>query len=329
MEASEARMPAVIIPAGVSPPGFGESFARRVTESGFRRLWVGQSLGVEPHHVHVRLAGAGFRLATGNAVTLAQLRSPLEAAIQARSVAALTGQPFVAGFGAGTPEFTEYVRGVRFASPTTFMEEYLTAVRGLLNEGHVRLAGRYHNIDFGLGRMEHAPVEVGGAVLRPGMARVVGRAGDVAITWMTPPRYVADVLVPSLALGAEQAGRAQRPRVATVVHAALEREGRDPYRLAELAASGHLAQPHYAAMLRDAGVPVDPADPEAGARALVNLGVYVFGSAADVAAALAQHYASGVDEVVLNCCGVLLAEGEDAVMADLAEIAEAVRVGSR
>ncbi|MBB6551248.1 hypothetical protein HD593_006043 [Nonomuraea rubra] len=35
-------------------------------------------------------------------------------------------------------------------------------------------------------------------MLRPGMARAAGTRADAAITWLTPPSYVRDVLAPAL-----------------------------------------------------------------------------------------------------------------------------------
>ncbi|WP_308016278.1 hypothetical protein [Nonomuraea aurantiaca] len=141
--------------------------------------------------------------------------------------------------------------------------------------------------------MSHPPVEVGLGVLRPGMA---GAVADVAITWMTPSHYLEDTLLPALTAGAE--GRPRRPRGATVVHVALAAPGRDPRRLAYRAAAGHLRAPHHTDMLRRAGMLTDPADPRAGAAALVEAGVYVYGTAVEVAQRLRGHRA---DEIVPHC----------------------------
>ncbi|TPQ18820.1 hypothetical protein [Streptomyces sporangiiformans] len=104
----------------------------------------------------------------------------------------------------------------------------------------------------------------------------------------------------------------------------MEREGRDPHVLAHTAASGHLTTDHYTDMLRRAGVPADPADPVAGAAALVDSGTYVFGSADHIAGRLEEFRDAGVDEVILNCAGVLFTEGQAAAFRDAREIIEAV-----
>ncbi|WP_353963541.1 LLM class flavin-dependent oxidoreductase [Streptomyces sp. NBC_00078] len=249
--------------------------------------------------------------------------------LRARSVAALTGQPYVAGYGAGAPVFQSALLGAPYASPRTAMREYLSVVRALLAGERVRVGGEYHRLHAGLVDLPHPEVEVGAGVLRPAMARTAGSVADVAITWMTPPGYVEKTLRPALEEGAESAGRDSTARVVTVVHVAVAREDRDPGRLALLAASAHLGADHYTDMLRRAGVPADTADPVAGARLLVEHDVFVTGTPQRIAEALTEYHRAGVDEIVLNTAGVLFAEGQAAALADLEAVLTAWRPHGR
>ena len=297
-------------------------FARAAMAGGARRLWLGQSLAAETHQVFAYLAGAGVRHPVGLGVTLVPLRHPFEAALQARSLALLTGQPVVAGYGAATPDLVTALRGKPYARPAAAAAGYARAVRDILagvTDRHdceacvsaVRLPGSPHPL-----------VEIGLGVLRPAMARAAGEVADVAVTWMTPALYVRDVLRPALAAGAVHRRRA--PRIATVVHAAVARSGRDPRRLALAAAEGHLRAKHYTDMLCRAGVPVNPADPVSAAAALVETGVYAYGSAAEIAARVREYRTAGVDEVILNPAGVALTEGDAAAITDLTDILAAI-----
>ena len=63
-----------------------------------------------------------------------------------------------------------------------------------------------------------------------------------------------NVLLPAMKEGAARSGRSV-PRVATVVHAAVDRPGRDIPAVALAAARAHLSADHYTAMLRRAGIP--------------------------------------------------------------------------
>lgn len=323
--------PAVLFPSQPADPRVVAPFAALVHGGQARRLWMGQSLTVEPHQTFAFLAGAGLRVPMGTSVTLLPLRHPFEAALQARSVAALTGRPFVAGFGVSHPGFVRSLRAEPYASPRGAVREYLGLVRALLRGADLDHAGEGHILRTGLPTIEHPPVELGVGVLRPGMARTAGGVADVAITWMTPPAYVADHLVPALAAGAadeaEREGPADGvrtdstpPRIVTVVHAAVQRPGRDPAALALTAAGAHLSLPHYTDMLRRAGVKADAADPASGAAELVRRGVFHYGAPDEIAEQLAAYAAAGVDEVVLNPLGVLLTDGLDAAIADVQEI---------
>ncbi|MFF4944867.1 F420-dependent peptide dehydroalanine reductase LxmJ [Streptomyces rubiginosohelvolus] len=318
--------PAVLYPLQPDHPELVAPFAALVRRTGARRLWMCQSFQAETHQALAYLAGAGHTVPVGTSVTLLPMRHPYEAALQARSLALLTDEPVVAGFGIGNPDFVAGLTGRPYDSPRTAVRDYLRSVRALLDGERVEAAGPYHHLDGALSVLPHAPrVEVGAGVLRPGMARTAGEAADVAITWMTPPGYVAGTLRPALEEGAAAAGRSRAPRIATAVHVVVDRPGRDVRALALAATAGHREAPHYAAMLRAAGLGLDPHDPAGSADALLRHRVVVAGSAQEIAGALDAYRRSGVDEVLLNPTGVLLAEGVHAAVEDLEEILAACR----
>ena len=322
--------PAVLFPVQPLHPDAVVPFARAAVDGDARRLWMGQSLLAETHQTFAYLAGAGLRPPAGICVSLMPLRHPVEAAVQARSLALLTGQPVSTGFGAATPELVRLLRGEPYRRPAAAAADYLAAVRAAFEGSDRELrseAAVLGPVGRLLGAIEHPPVELGLGVLRPGMARAAGAVADAVITWMTPPGYVRDTLRPALADGA--AGRPAPPRIVTVVHVAVRRPGRDVHRLARAGAGVHLSTPHYTDMLRRAGVPADPADPAAGAKELVNAGVYLYGSAAEIVERLREYTDAGVDEVVLNPAGVLLTHGTAAAAADLTEILAASKEASK
>lgn len=309
----------IMYPIQPTNPGQILPFARLLQRRGAGRLWLGQSLRLDTHQLFATLAGMGYRIPMGSGVTLAPLRHPYDAAVQARSVAALTGAPYVAGIGPAAPEFQDSLLPERYAKPLTAMREYMTSMRELLDGKPARRDGDYHSIDAQLIALDAPPVELGLGVLRPRMATMAGAVADVAVTWMTPADYIADTLVPALAEGAAQVDRTP-PRVATVVHVAVARPGRDIRLAARRGAGAHLSAAHYTDMLRRAGVPAYAHDPDAGADALVEAGVFVAGTPDEIAAELNRYRESGVDEVVLNPAGVMHIEGLGAVMTDLQDI---------
>ncbi|WP_169978339.1 LLM class flavin-dependent oxidoreductase [Microbispora sp. H10836] len=270
------------------------------------------------------MAGAGYRIPVGTSVSLTPMRPPLQAAVEARSLALLTGAPVTAGFVAATPEFVAYVRGEPYRRPAVAVRDYLLGVRAFLDSANPVLPPLGDRAgDPAVGPARRVEVELGAGVLRRGMARAAGESADVAITWMTPPDYVKGTIAPALREGAGD-GRPP-PRITTVVHVAIARPGRDAAHLAYAAAQGHLRSPHYADMLRRAGCGVDPRDPGSGARRLVDSGIFVFGTPEQIMAALHEYERAGVDEVVLNAAGVHVTEGCQAAVEDAAEILEASR----
>lgn len=298
-----------------------EGFAELVHAGGLGRLWMGQSLTYDTYHLFAYLAGRGLRVPTGTAVTVMPLRHPYEAALQARSVALFTGQPMTVGFGPGSPEMVASLRGSGYASPLTASREYLSMVRALVNGEPVERSGDYHFLAGALPQMPDGQPEisVGVGVLRAGMARVAGEVADAAITWLTPLPYLKDILVPAIREGARSQDRAA-PKVVSMVHFAVDRPGRDPRELVLAANRDHLSTDHYTAMLRSAGLKADPSDPVAGAAELVENGVFLFGSAKDIALRITEQLRTGVDELVLSPGGLLLKHGVPAALADLRDV---------
>jgi alkanesulfonate monooxygenase SsuD/methylene tetrahydromethanopterin reductase-like flavin-dependent oxidoreductase (luciferase family) len=299
-------------------------FADIVRKGNAERLWTGQSLLVEPYTALAYAAGAGARIPMGTSVTLMPLSHPFQAALQARSLAALTGQPVVAGLGTGPQPFVRALRGQAYASPLTAVREYASTVRGLLAGDRVDLRGEYHAMSGALTAMETPPVELGLGVLRPRMAELAGELADVAITWLTPPDYLAEVLVPALTAGAERAGR-PRPRVTSVVHVSLDAPDRDHLQVVAAASHAHLRAPHYADMLRRAGVETDPDDLAKSAARLVDSGTAAVGSADEILRAVSAYRDAGADEVVLSTIGLQAVDGTRASLEALDTLTEARR----
>ncbi|MEU7279178.1 LLM class flavin-dependent oxidoreductase [Streptomyces sp. NPDC045431] len=319
-------MPTISVIYPVMPTDIGTvaPFARLAETTSSRRLWLGQSLMIETHHVFAALTGMGFDLGYGTAVAIMPLRHPLTAAINARSVAALSGQPFIAGIGPGAAALQTRMFGAPYQAPVTQTRRYVTMLRTLA-EGKTATEpeGPWASDGLELPDLEAPPVEIGLGVLREPMARLAGRIADWAITWLTPADYIRERLVPAMQKAARQEGRAA-PRIASVVHCAVTRPGRDLGRTAFHAARNHLAAPHYTDMLNQAGVPVDPDQPRAGADLLVEHGVVATGTPDEIAARLAAYHAAGVDEIIVSTGGVHIGEGPGAALRDLSAILTAL-----
>ncbi|WP_370220245.1 LLM class flavin-dependent oxidoreductase [Kitasatospora sp. GAS1066B] len=306
----------VLVPFVPHRPEHIVPYAAYVQWSPAHRLWQGQATLVEPFQSFAFAAGAGFRVPVGTGVTLMPLRHPYEAALQARSLAATTGHPVVAGFGPGAQVFQQQLLGAPYRSQLGAVREYVTAVRRMLDGEPAEQDGAYFPMHTGLHPLPTPPVEVGLGVLRPRMAELAGELADVAISWLTSADYLGEVVLPALRAGAAAAGR-PAPRLVAMVPMALARPDRDPVRLALASNSGHLRMPHYRDMLRRSGIETDPQDLEAGAKALLAGQAFLYGGVEELAASIRAYWAAGVDEVVVNLTGVHQLHGPQATLAEL------------
>ncbi|MGL5867322.1 MAG: LLM class flavin-dependent oxidoreductase [Dermatophilaceae bacterium] len=274
------------------------------------RLWLGQSMTVETHLALATLAGRGIHLDVGLGVAVAPLTTPALAWAQAASLARLSGRSVAAGYGIGSRAVAEAARGAPLEAPARWMRRFVAELDAMRLADQGAVAAR---------------VELGCGVLRPAMAREAAQVADFVVTWLTPHAYVVGTVLPALADGAATAGR-PAPRLVSIVPCAVRRPGRNPVRLAAVAVGQHLRAPHYAAMLRRAGVDLR-GDRGHDLRATLSTGVFVYGSAEEVASSVRTQVDTGADEVVLNVGAVGLVHGAEAAVADLGAVLDAVAAG--
>ena len=283
------------------------------------RLWTGQSLMLEPHAALAAVAGHGVRVEVGMSVGVAPLRTPFDAYTQARTVAALMDRPVAAGYGMGTMAMAQALLGRPLAAPARYTADYVADLRALRDPEAVPADRRPALRPY---PMAAPPVEVGCGVLRPRMARLAGEVADFVVTWLTPRTYLTGTLLPALADGAAAVGT-KPPRVVAIVQGAVARPDRNPVRLAQLGCGMHIAQPHYAAMLRAAGVGLT-GDRAGDLRAALRSGLFHYGTAEEIAATVTGYRQEGVDEVVLNMASVGLEHGTAAALDDVERVLAAL-----
>lgn len=263
---------------------------------GYERVWLGQSTGLDALVAVSAIAHEFPGLRFGTAVTGMHMRHPLQSAVEARSVAAVTGRQFTLGLGVGDPESVRDALGLDCARPATFAREYLQVVSALLDNGRVDHAGDVFRV-----RAEPPPcageVELALGVLRPGMGRVGGELADTCVTWLTPPGYLRDVLIPAVHEAAARCGRTA-PRIVTIVPCSATSDRGELGAVAAHAFGQHVGRPHYRAALDLAGH-AGAADDAAAFESLTE-DVMAYGSARRIAATLDRYEAAGVDEVVVG-----------------------------
>ncbi|GHJ36779.1 LLM class flavin-dependent oxidoreductase [Streptomyces sp. TS71-3] len=308
----------VLLPVVPVRPEQAVLFANIVQWTGAERLWQGQSLVLDSHHTAQWLAGIGIRVPTGFGVSLMPMRSPYQAAFEARSVALATGHSVVAGFGPGPEVFQKALLGRPYASPLLASREYVRIVRALVSGEDAMVDGEYFSVSARLVPRPAPPVSVGLGVLRPKMAALAGELADQAITWMCSADHLGESLIP--AMRAADRKLEQPVRTTAIVPLALAREGRDVTALVEAACGSHLKAPHYQDALHKAGITVSGQGGGQDAARLLEAGVFQYGTVEQIHDRLEEFRAAGVDEVVLNTIGVAQVHGPKAAAQDLLEI---------
>lgn len=289
-----------------------------VSGNQLRRLWLGQSFSIDSHMALAALAGK-WKIPVAVGTALAPLRSPYEAAVQARSLALLLDQEVSVAYGAADPDFVRGITGAPLKRPASFTAEYARLVKLLVNGEHAQSTTLGTTMSARLpplGSEKLPRIRIGTGVLREGMARKSCQHIDFAVSWLTPDWYIESTLGPALTRS-----DGTRPEVATIVPCAVDRPGRNPMLLAQLGLP-HLRRHHYVDMLQRSGLDVHLSDPVAGARVLVDRGVFAYGSATEIAQRLAGYFAAGIDEVVINVAPVALIHGLGEALRDISELLE-------
>ncbi|MFD7017270.1 MULTISPECIES: LLM class flavin-dependent oxidoreductase [unclassified Streptomyces] len=310
----------LVLPIAVTRPEQAVPFANLVRWTKAHRFWQGQSPIIDSHQLLSWLAGLGIRVPAGFGVSLTPLRAPYQAAMEARTVSLTTGHEVLAAFGPGAPNYQAAVLGRPYAKPLTLMHEYLSAVKGLVAGELVAAEGEYVSMEAQLVPLRAAKVRVGAGVLRPRMAEVAGRIADDAVTWLCGPEHIQDTLIPRIRAGEEKAGRTTRVGVTAFVPVAVAREGRDMVDTAYGTFGMHLQADHYQDTLRHAGL--DVTGEREDAKKLIDAGLFLYGTPADIRDGLERYRRAGVDEVVLNTVGVAALYGAREAAKDLEDILE-------
>ena len=188
--------------------------ARRAEDAGFESVWCAET--ARTAFVQAAVAATATRRVTvGTAIALAFPRSPALTAMTARDLAELSDGRFVLGLGSQVKRVNEGRFSVPFEHPGPKMEEYVHAVRAVLEgfgSGSVDHRGAFYTLTMapfpGAGPAPGGGVPIHVAAVNERMAEAAGRAADGVLGHpMTSPAWVRDVLRPAVERGARHAGR--------------------------------------------------------------------------------------------------------------------------
>jgi probable F420-dependent oxidoreductase len=152
---------------------------------------------------------------TGSAIAYAVGRSPLILANEARGLDEISGGRLVLGLGTGTKGMQIGWHGVKDPeAPAVRLEELVPLLRRIwkLHEGPVRHEGRFYSMNLSATAdvlpplRDRIPIFTAGVNRR--MIETAGRVSDGLVCHPTfSSRYIAEVVRPAIATGAERTGR--------------------------------------------------------------------------------------------------------------------------
>ena len=190
--------------------------ARQAEAAGFAGLWVTEAAH-NPYIASALAAAASEHLVIGTDIAVAFPRSPMVTAQAAWDLAAQSGGRFVLGLGTQVKAHLERrfsVPGDRLADR---FRDYVLALRAIFDafagRAPLRFEGEFHRFSLLTDFFDPGPLEVADppiylAGVNERLARVTGEVADGFCAHpVNSPKYLAEVVRPSIEQGAKQAGR--------------------------------------------------------------------------------------------------------------------------
>jgi alkanesulfonate monooxygenase SsuD/methylene tetrahydromethanopterin reductase-like flavin-dependent oxidoreductase (luciferase family) len=280
-----------------------DEIARLCERSGYARLWLTQSFGIDAWSAVAAVAAGCPDLAFGMAVTLMPLFHPLEMATRLRAMAELLPGRFTVGFGVSEESVVRDVLGGRFPdSALDYTREYVRIVRTCLTSSPTALYGRYFSCvtnDLGqdADRVDDLPAVLL-AALGPKMAGLAGAAADGCVTWLVPPDLLATSIVPAYDETADESGGGRG--ITALVPCVPLTSRADVRSVAERMLADHLRRPHYRRMLTRL------TETDLSTTDLVDFAVdhvVAWGTGDDIQERLHAYHAAGAREVAVAAYG--------------------------
>jgi probable F420-dependent oxidoreductase len=208
-----------------------ERWAATAERVGFESLWVAEYYDRSATVPLAVLARQTSRLTLGSGIAYAFGRQPLVLAAEARDIDSLSAGRLILGLGTGTLTMMRDWHGLEGNHPAPRIEELVPLLRRLwqLHASPVEHDGRFYRTvvsptnDVRLPEREMIPTYIAGVNER--MLSAAGRVADGLVGHpLFSPEYVAEVVRPALAKGAEDVGRASPVPIAGYVICAIDND---------------------------------------------------------------------------------------------------------
>ena len=188
--------------------------AKMVEDAGFESCWAAETTNTAFVAASIAIQNTS-KIKVGTAIALAFPRSPTITAMTAADLNELSGGRFLLGLGSQVKRVNENRFGVKFEHPAPKLREYAQAMRVFwaANRGDdVTFEGEFYKLTqpvFGGRRQPEPPdVPIYFAAVNKLMARYCGEVADGLLGHpLASTKYLAEVIRPAIARGADKTGR--------------------------------------------------------------------------------------------------------------------------
>jgi probable F420-dependent oxidoreductase len=185
-----------------------QELARLAEELGYETVWVPEGGGRDSLTSLASIALRTERIKLGTGILPIFARTPINTAMGAAGMAAVSGDRFILGLGVGHRPTVEARDGVPFKQPMTRLRETIQIVRKLLAGEQVDFPGKHFQLS-GASLGAAAPttkVPIYIAALGPQMLEMAGELADGVLMNWTAAAFIPQA-VAHIKRGADKAGR--------------------------------------------------------------------------------------------------------------------------
>ena len=280
---------------------------QQAADAGIDSVWFAQLF---EHDAITAAAIAGHAvpgIQVGTSVVPIYPRHPITLSSQAQTAQAATHGRFSLGLGLSARDFVQNAYGLPWDRPIKHLREYLRALRSLLDNGEVDLAGETlvaKSLMPAKVPGAQPPVPILVAAMGPQALQATGELADGTLPFLASPKVLTESIVPAITRAA--AGR-PAPRVVASFVGIVTSSGDEIRAAARERMSMYDQIPSYRKILDQGGV--------GHASELA-----VIGSEEAVAAEVQRYFDAGVTEVVVSQLGLASAEDRGRTWALLGEL---------
>ena len=190
----------------------------RSLETALQRVELTERLGYETAYVtHIAgrdslttlmaYAARSERLLLGTGVMPIYSRTPVVTAQSFGTLDEFSGGRAIIGLGVAHRPVVEAWYGQTIDKPLREMREYVGIVRAILRGEDPPQGDKFRSTFHFMGFEPRPDIPIYLAGLSPGMLRLAGELGDGLILWLCTPRYIREVVLPTVTEGRAKAGK--------------------------------------------------------------------------------------------------------------------------